>query len=96
MARETVSVRTTIKRRGFESLGCNNREMITAAREKYGENIDFASRHAADGNEEVKERYENIGVLFGESVIRSNGEIKNDRLINGDTCIDLGVIDLLK
>lgn len=69
-------------------LGCDNREMLTAVRDKYGEDIDMASRLPADSNEETGKRYGNIAALFGESVFHSNGGMEDGRIINGKTCVD--------
>lgn len=37
----------------LELMGCDNREILTAGREKYGEDIEVASGLAADSNEEI-------------------------------------------
>lgn len=77
-----------IGRRVLESLGCDNREMLMAARDKYGDDIDVADRLATDGNQEENEG--TIAALFGESVFHSSGQIEEDGLEDEDVYVDLG------
>lgn len=87
VARETVSI-SNIRRRVLESLRCDNEETLTAARDKYVEDIDIASRLEANENEELKQRHGNIAALLEESALHNNGEMENDGLINEGTCVD--------
>lgn len=54
VVKESISV-SMIRRRVRESLGCDNRKMLTATPEKFGEDIDVATRLAANDNEETWE-----------------------------------------
>lgn len=77
-----------IGRRVLESLGCDNREMLLAARERYGDNIDVANRLQQDGNEEESEG--KMAALFVDSVFHNGGQIEDDGLDDEDMYIDLG------
>lgn len=65
------SVQTPIiGRRVLESLGCDSREMLMAARVKDGGDIDVTERLSQDGNKDMSGK---IAALFGELVFH-NGE----------------------
>lgn len=88
VARENIAI-PIIGRRVLESIGCDNREMLMAARDKYGEEIDVAQRLDDDGNKE-EESERNIAALFGESVFHSGGNVEEDGLVNEEICVDFG------
>lgn len=77
-----------IGRKVLESLGCDNREMLMAARDKYGDEIDVNQRLEDDGNKEETEG--KIAALFGESLFHSSGIIEDDGLEKDDMYVDLG------
>lgn len=75
----TENIQTPITERCvLKSLGCDNREMLMAARDKYGVVIDVTVRLSQDENEE--HRSAKIAALFGESVFRNGGMLEDDRL----------------
>lgn len=74
--------------RVLESLGCDNKEMLMAARDNYGDNIDVADRLAGVGNEEESEG--RIAAFFGKCIFHNGGHAEDDDLEDGDVYVDLG------
>lgn len=77
-----------IGRRVLESLGCDNREMLLAARDRFGDEIDVTKRFEEDGNEE--EHDSTTAALNGESVFHCGGQFDDDGLNEDDVYVDLG------
>lgn len=77
-----------IGRRVLESLGCDNRAMLLAARDRLGDNIDVIERLVEDGNEE--EADSTIAALYGDALFHQGGIIDNDGLYKEDVYVDLG------
>lgn len=70
-----------------ESLGCHNREVLMAARDKYDVFIDLTERFRQDEKEE--HRSGKIAALFGESVFRNGGLLEDDGLQDGNFDVNL-------
>lgn len=81
--KESISM-PIIGRRVLESLRSENRAMLTAARDQYGEEIDVPSRLSANGNKETEEGDGNIAAQFRESVFHNKKSIENDGLNTGE------------
>lgn len=87
MTKEEIQ-RSIIGRRELESPGCDNREMLMAARDKYGNEIDVAGPFVKDGNGE--ESNGRIAGFIGESVFHNDRQIEDDGLEHEDIYVDLG------
>lgn len=72
----------------LESLGCDNREMLMAARDKYGSYMNVKERLIEDGNEE--EISGKFAALFGGSFLINGGAREDDGLENDDIYVDFG------
>lgn len=57
----------------LKSLGCDNLDMLTAARDRYGGYICMAEHLRKGGNDEESD--EMIAILFKEFVIHSDGQV---------------------
>lgn len=73
--------------KGLEFLACDNQEMIIAASDKYGVEVDVTRPLDEDGNEE--ERGGKIAALYGESLFHKSGQVKVDGFTKDDTYEDL-------
>lgn len=75
-------------RKALQSLGCDNREIVMAARGRYGDDIDAENRLKRSCNQEESEG--EIDVLFGEYVFHNGGPREDDGFDEEDMYIDLG------
>lgn len=72
----------------LESVGCKNSEMLLAAREKLGDEVDDNKTLKEDRNEETSEG--TIAALYGKPVLHRGGQIEDDGLHDEDMYVDLG------
>lgn len=63
---EEDTPRPILGRRVVESLGCDNREMLIAAQDRNGEDVDVVERRKEDENNEESDGM--IAALFGKAV----------------------------
>lgn len=83
------SFETPIKGRSvLESLACDNLEMLMAAREKYGREIDVKEWLSDAGNDDKSSR--KIAALFGESVFHIGEMVEDDGFQDDDIYVDFG------
>lgn len=75
-------------RKVLESLGCDNQEMLLAARDRYRDDVDVANRLNRDINE--KESEKKMATLFRESVFHNSGQAEDDEFDEEDMYDDLG------
>lgn len=75
-------------RRLLESLGCDNRVMLMAPRDKYGSDINVKERLIRDGNK--GETSGKTAALFGESAFHIRGAIEDDGLELDGIYVDFG------
>lgn len=75
--------------RSLASLGCENRKMLIAARNKLGDDIGVKQRLTKD--DENEEEIENIiADLYGEPSFHNGGQIEDDGSQNEDVYVDFG------
>lgn len=72
----------------FESLGCENREMMMATEDKHSDDTDDANRLRDDSND--GECTESTAALFGVSVFHSRGAAQDDGLGSKDMQEEFG------
>lgn len=73
--------------RVLESLGCNNQEMLLAARDKFKSDIDVNQKLEEDNNQEKDEA--TIAAPHGESVFHRASQTEDERLKEEDVYVDL-------
>lgn len=82
----TANIQMLIKgKRVLESLACNNREMLMAARDRYGGDINVTERLSEDRNE--KDRSGKFAALFGEALFHNREIVEADGPHDEDFCI---------
>lgn len=77
-----------IGRMVLQSLGCNNREVLIAAKDRLGNEIDVAKKLSKDGNYEESSNM--TASLFGESVFYNGRHIEEDGLAGDDIHVEFG------
>lgn len=75
--------------RVIESLGCENREMLLAAKDKHGGDVGVAKILSEDDKKE-EENSRKTAALFSEFVFHSSGCTNDDSLGKEDIYIDFG------
>lgn len=77
-----------IERMVFDSLACDRRQMLMAARDKLGSDVHAKERMREECNEESQEGM--IAAMHGDAVFQIKEQREDNELIDNDEYVDIG------
>lgn len=79
-----------ISNRGWvlESICCDNRQMLAAARDRNQDDIDVSKRLVKDGNSEGNDGL--VAALFAELIFHNRGQVESDGLEDQEVYVEFG------